>query len=618
MVKDIVYKRSIQLAFTGVLLLGLALRSYQYLMGRSLWDDESHLALNLMNYGFLRLTQPLDYIQAAPVLFILLVKSVVKIFGYNELAFRAIPFVISILTLPLIYFITRQLTGRRITALIAFFIFSVNLCLIYFSSELKQYTVELSVYLLLVYLAIGKNKFIVGRRNLLLAIAGSVCIFLSNTAFLILFCIACNYLLTWYQQKKIVKEDFKIFIPWLLSFLINYFLFIYHHPSAAQQRINYAYAFCPTDLLSCEFVTFLKRTIDEIFFNQVFYISKSWGFSYILLFIFLVAIRHIIIRKQRTLFLLVCLPVLLHLVLSALKIYPFVFRLVLYLVPCFIILMAIGVTQIADFLKKKVHISIAILAIFYCLYFFTKESFREFPLWYREVKPSLNYVNDSLPAAAHVYITDPVNLYTYYYKRGFVRNKIYKEVPWEIELPEYYDMVYEEKSNYLLFYSTLYQWGYGKVLDDLKRKGLIVRTFKYKGYAVSEVKPAERDTGLITRIDYSYFDPAVHFEEDKSVAIWSDSVLSKPFVLKAGKYRFSILARGTAVNGIFPHNKLFIDGRLIGEFNSSQKYQPLDFSFETDKDLNAAIKIIMLNDTVTKTGDRNSFIKSISIYTAHK
>ena len=618
MMTNIVYKRSIQSAFTGVLILGLALRFYQYLMGRSLWDDESHLALNFMNHGFLRLTQPLDYIQAAPVLFILLVKSVVEIFGYNELAFHAIPFVSSILTLPLIYFITRQLTGSRTTALIAFFIFSANLCLIYFSSELKQYTVELSVYLVLVYLAIGENKFIAQRRNLLLAVAGSICIFLSNTAFLILFCIACNYILNWYKQKKIVKEEFKIFIPWLLAFLINYFLFIYHHPSAVQQRINYSYAFSPTNVLSCEFVTFLNRTIDEIFFSQVFYTSKSWGFSYVLLFIFAVAIRYMIIRKQRTLFLLVCLPVILHLALSALKIYPFVFRLVLYLVPCFIILIAIGVTQIAEFLKKRMHVSLAIAAVLYCVYFLTNESFRLFPLWYREVKPALTYVNDSLPASAHVYITDPLNLYTYYYKRGYVRNKIYKAVPWEIELPEYYDLVYEEKSNYLLFYSTLYQWGYGKVLDDLKKKGLIVRTFQYKGYAVSEIKPAERDTGLINRLDYTFFDPAVTFEEDKSVAVWSDSIRSKPILLKAGKYQISILARGTAVNGTFPHNRLFINDRLVGEFNAYQKYQPNEFSFETDNDLNAVFKISMLNDTVTAKEDRNTFIKSINIHIAGK
>src|SRR5689334_10058502 len=124
----------IKLAFTVILLLGLGLRFYQYLMGRSLWDDETHLALNFMDHGLGRLMLPLDYIQAAPALFIIFVKTIVGIFGYSEVAFRAFPFICSITCLPLMYFLTRDLTGNKLTALLAFFIFSVNLSVIYFSS----------------------------------------------------------------------------------------------------------------------------------------------------------------------------------------------------------------------------------------------------------------------------------------------------------------------------------------------------------------------------------------------------------------------------------------------------------------------------------------------------
>lgn len=612
--KGITEKRIIKILFATTLLLGLVLRFYQYLMGRSLWDDETHLALNFMKYGFVRLLQPLDYIQAAPALFILLTKAMAETFGYGELALRAIPFVSSILTFPLIYFITRELTQNKVTALIAFFTFAVNLCVIYFSSELKQYAVELAVYLGMVYLAIGRNGFVVRHRNLLLATAGSISIFLSSTAFVILFCIACNFFLTWYQEKKINKEQFKILVPWLLAFLSNYFLFIYHHPATLQQRINYSFAFCPTDILSCAFVNFLKKTIEETFFTLVLYVSKAYGFSYLLLLIFVAAIRHIIIRKQWTLFLLVCLPIIIHLGLSALKLYPFWYRLILYLVPCFIILMAMGTTLIGQFLKKRLHNLVALVAIAYCVFFFTRESFRQFPLWFREIKPSLNYVNDSLPPGTHVYITDPAHAYAYYYKRGYVRNNIYKEVPWRIELPEFYDMVYAEKSNYALFYGTLFQWGYGKVLEDLKQRGLIVRTFQYKGYAVSEVRPVERDTTLAERIDPSYFDSTFSFKEDNSVAIWTGIISTKPFLLKEGKYRISILSRGTAVNKIYPRNRLFINEQLVGEFNSPETYETVDFLYEAKRNLNVTVKLALLNDTASIREDRNTFIKSIRIF----
>jgi hypothetical protein len=617
MIKNSTYQRLIQVTFACVLVLGLFLRFYQYLMGRSLWEDETHLALNFMNRGFLGLAKPLDYIQGAPILFLWLVKAVVKIFGYGELAFRAVPFVSSVLTLPLFYFITKQLTGNKLTALIAFFIFSVNLSLIYFSSELKQYAVEVAVYLLMVFLAIGNHKLVTRNRNFLLAIAGSLCIFLSSTAFIVLFCIACNFILNWYAQKRINKNDLKIFVPWIVAFLINYFLFIHNHPSTTQQRINFAFAFCPTDPLSCEFVSFLKKTIEETFFTLLLYVSKAWGFSYGLLLIFLVAIRHIIVRKQHTLFLLVCLPVLLHLGLSALKIYPFWYRLILYLVPCFIILMSLGTTLIAEFLKKKLHMVAGIAVVIYCSYFFTKESISRFPLWFREIKPGLNYVNHLLPTT-HVYITDPVHAYTYYYKRGYAQNKIYREVPWEIDPPEFYDMVFDEDSNYVLFYSTFNQWGYTDVLEDLSAKGLILRTFKYKGYAVSEVKPLQRDSTLAKRIDHTYFDPTLSFEEEKAIALWTGSISSSSVKLKAGKYRISILSRGTPVKGVFPKNQLFINDQLLGEFNSYEKYTTADFPFETKNDLEVSFRIKMLNDTISGKEDRNSFIKVININTVEK
>src|SRR5215203_3213710 len=122
MLKRIPPNRLIQIAFVVILALGLVLRCYYYLMGRSLWDDETHLALNFMDHGFARLFRPLDYIQIAPILFILVEKAITSVFGYGELALRFFPFFCSIASLPLIYFITRDLTGNRLTALIAFFL----------------------------------------------------------------------------------------------------------------------------------------------------------------------------------------------------------------------------------------------------------------------------------------------------------------------------------------------------------------------------------------------------------------------------------------------------------------------------------------------------------------
>jgi 4-amino-4-deoxy-L-arabinose transferase-like glycosyltransferase len=285
-------------AFIIILCIGISLRFYQYLMGRSLWEDECHLALNFINYGYLRLLKPLDYIQGAPILWIYSVKTFAKIFGYGECSLRATTFIASILSFPLFYFVTLQLTKNRIVALIGFLMFAVNGWLIYYSSELKPYSVDLSVYLLMVYLAISDNELVIKHRKSLLLIAGSASILCSSTGFIVLFCVACSMGLRWYRSRKINKSDIQILITWAIVFIINYFSFIYHHPATAQQKINFASSFLPLNIFSREFADFIDVTKNEIFFNYLLYISKSFGFGFVLLLIFIVAISYIIARKK--------------------------------------------------------------------------------------------------------------------------------------------------------------------------------------------------------------------------------------------------------------------------------------------------------------------------------
>src|SRR5687767_15072000 len=99
------YPRVWEFLFYFVLALGIFLRCYQFLMGRSLWEDEAHLALNFITRGYLGLLQPLDYLQAAPPLFLWSVKSFALVFGYGERALRAFPLVMSLVALPCFYYI---------------------------------------------------------------------------------------------------------------------------------------------------------------------------------------------------------------------------------------------------------------------------------------------------------------------------------------------------------------------------------------------------------------------------------------------------------------------------------------------------------------------------------
>jgi len=605
------YEKLFRILFFAILLVGLVLRFYQYLMGRSLWEDECHLALNIIKRGYHGLMQPLDSIQAAPIFWLFGVKTFAIVFGYGACSLRATTFIASILTLPLFYYITLELTKNRIAALIAFFVFSVNLAIIYFSSELKPYGVDVSVYLLLVFLAISRNKYVDKNRGLLLTLAGCLSILFSSVAFIVLFCIACYMFLNWYKEKKINKTDVKILIAWIIVFILNYFLFIYDHPSTRDQRLLYSFAFCPTNIFSQAFIDFIKKTTEETFFTSLLYISKAYGFAYLLLLIFIVAITDLIIKKRYAILLLVCLPILLHLALSALKLYPFWYRLILYLVPCFIILISFGTYLIADFLLRKLHFAFGVLFILCCCIGFAKESLSKFPLWPREIKPALNFVNE-YGQRTHIYMLDPNSAYRYYWYLGYVKDSVYQEVPWYIKPGDYYGLTGDEPSNYLLFYSPVYQWGYRDVITDLKKRNLIVNTFEYKQYAVSEIKPF-KDTSFNSI--YHYFNPnvIVGSGNETQVAIWNGFINSKPIFLQKGTYHVNITSRGTPAVGVFPHNNIFINDKKIGDFVSPDLDRQSTFDFEQDHDTLITIKIDMDNDTIANGEDRNTFIRSISI-----
>jgi hypothetical protein len=605
-----------RILFVIILLTGLVLRFYQYLMGRSLWEDEAHMALNFISYGYADLMKPLDYIQAAPVLFIIITEFFTQVFGFTEHAFRAFPFITSVLTFPLFYFIILELTKNKITALIGFFIFSVNLAAIYFSSELKVYAVDLSAYLLMIYFSVSNHTFVQKYRTWLLALAGSISLLSSTISFVVLFCIACNMFLNWYQDKKIRKSDLKILSAWACVFIVNYFLFIHDHPHAAIQKLNYTFAFLPTDPLSCDFVNFIRKTIDETFFTLLLYISKAYGFAYVLLLIFIVAIRYLLKNKKYTLLIFTCLPILLHLLMSALKIYPFYYRLILYLVPPLMILMAIGTYVIADFIVRKVHFIAGAIFVIGCCYFFTEISIKNYPLWFREVKPSLDYMNKNYPDKK-IYVTTSYTLYKYYHLTGYAKDSLYTPLEWNITPEKYEESVQGEKENYILFHTEDPSVdGYGSVIEDLKKKNLIVKQFSYKYYTVSEVKPANADTNLIV-INYNDFDPGNTFDlnGEKVIAIWATDVTTKPLLLSRGKYSLGIVAKGTPVSSVYPHIKIMINDRMIGDFSTTENYRQQNFSFELETDEKAVIKIIMDNDEASadQKEDRNTFVKGIYI-----
>jgi hypothetical protein len=328
---------------------GVLLRLRSYLLNPSFWADEASLALNLVNRTFGQLTQPLDYQQGAPIGFLFIEKFLMTLLGNNEYALRLFPLVAGILAVYLVYRLSREHFG--ISGLFVVAAFSIGWNLIYYSSELKQYSSDAAIALLLTYLAIRfiNNETAQARDFIMLGAFGAFAIWISHPSFFTLAGIGLTLL-----AEKVMRRNYAplswIFIlaaVWLASFGLQYFVSL--RGLAADDYLQYYW--------SKAFAPMPPWNNKRWFFNT--YVSMM-GISLTTedIAIFLVPVLTFIggislfIRK-RSLALIFVLTALAALGASALQKYPLKGRFMLFLIPFFLLIIAEGLRFIYELVAKK-------------------------------------------------------------------------------------------------------------------------------------------------------------------------------------------------------------------------------------------------------------------------
>ncbi|MFN0177996.1 MAG: glycosyltransferase family 39 protein [Gemmatimonadales bacterium] len=138
----------------AILALGAVLRAWQYLGDPSLWADELALARQIIDRPMLDLlSRPLDYNQAAPSGFLVLMKAVTALFGDSEYALRLVPFVASLASLPVFLALASRILPPLAQAPALFF-FAVAPNLILRAAEVKQYSTDVLAATAVVLLAL--------------------------------------------------------------------------------------------------------------------------------------------------------------------------------------------------------------------------------------------------------------------------------------------------------------------------------------------------------------------------------------------------------------------------------------------------------------------------------
>ncbi len=138
-------------AFVG---LGVLARLVRYLVVYPIWHDEAFLAVNFLGRGYLDLLRPLDYSQVAPILFLWIELTSVRLLGFSEWSLRLFPAVCGVASVFLFRHIAARLL-RGIALLLAVGIFATAFYPIRHSAEVKPYASDLVAALILLALAVS-------------------------------------------------------------------------------------------------------------------------------------------------------------------------------------------------------------------------------------------------------------------------------------------------------------------------------------------------------------------------------------------------------------------------------------------------------------------------------
>lgn len=373
----------------------------QYLANRSLWLDEAYLASTILHRSFAGLLRPPDYGQIAPVGFLALERAAVEIFGDSEYSLRLVPLAAGLASLFLFRRVAlRILPARAATLALALFVFCDPL--IGFSSELKQYSLDVLVALLALdcSLDVGENP---GRRAPVarLALLGAAAAWFSLPCIFVLAGVGSALFL-----RALLRRDrgqaaalAGAGVLWAASFAVLDAVWLSKIGRSPEVLAFWSRAFLPLPPRSFEDLYWLPRALGAVFGDPVGFVFRGLG-----VFCFLVGAAALFASRRLRLALLVA-PLLFTLLGSALKRYPFEGRLLLFLVPSILLIVSAGAERIREATAARapaVSVILVTLLLFHPVLFAARSLAR--PRTREEIRPVLSHVRQRLRPGDRLYV----------------------------------------------------------------------------------------------------------------------------------------------------------------------------------------------------------------------
>ena len=332
-----------------ILGLGILCRVAQYLSGRSLWLDEGSLADNIRHKTLAGLFGPLEHTQLAPPGFLVVEWAAAHILGGGVMALRLFPLICGIAALVLFRRLaTRTLSPRA--ALIALALFAVSDDLIYYASELKQYStdVALTVATLLVGLSIAATPLTL-RRFLAYAAFGASALWFSHPVLFVMAGVGVVPLVSSLAHRQWKRAGALALLALVCagSFAAMYRVSLNQLADHQGMWVFWWFSFPPIPLRSVWDATWVVRRFFYLFVNPLDF-STPLGprLSAVVPCLLFLWGGVSIARRDRVLFGMLTLPILFAVVAAYLRLFPFHGRLILYLVPVLLLFIAEGAGKV--------------------------------------------------------------------------------------------------------------------------------------------------------------------------------------------------------------------------------------------------------------------------------
>jgi len=454
-----------------------------FLSYRSLWHDEAALALNIVNKSIFELFEPLEYNQVAPIGFLVFQKGISWIFGYTDWSLRIFPMLSFFISIIAFFKLSKELFLEKSLALFCTLFFVSSQIILSYSNEVKPYISDLTITLIIILTTLTLTKRNDQKLFWQYALIGLISIWFSNTAVIVLFSSGIYLIFKFWNsgRKKLFKLPF-VFSIWLVSFGIYYVFFIHNHPTEEYMHSFWSKVrggFLPYNIFSFEFYSILKYKA-FLFFNML---GNTWYIIIVIPF-FIIGIFNLF-KNNKDYFFLLLLPIITHLFLTYLKIYPFDTRLTLYLFPCLVLVMISGITYMVKKIKYRWHI-LGIFIVFNSIVL----GLKGFPVQKEELKDALGFMESKVQQNDIIYVHHAANEAFLFYEKNYEITAVHNRSNIIIAESQGKNWINHNKTikNLKGNIWAVFSHVYGKNKDGLNEKEYILEVFKNNNFKVLEEK----------------------------------------------------------------------------------------------------------------------------------